>query len=72
MFVTAGKHGGTSVGSNPEVVEMLIATIFRDAKDRNIALRTIINTKKTLRLRSSLRSHYIALLMLLVILPAIS
>ena len=48
MFVTAGKHGGTSVGSNPEVVEMLIATIFRDAKDRNISLRTIINTREDL------------------------
>ena len=49
MFETAGKHGGTSVGSNPEVVEMLIATIFRDAKDRNIALRTIINTREDLK-----------------------
>ena len=48
MFETAGKHGGTSVGSNPEVVEMLIATIFRDAKDRNISLRTIINTREDL------------------------
>ncbi len=48
MFETAGKHGGTSVGSSPEVVEMLIATIFRDAKDRNISLRTIINTREDL------------------------
>ena len=48
MFETAGKHSGTSVGSNPEVVEMLIATIFRDAKDRNISLRTIINTREDL------------------------
>ena len=48
MFETAGKHGGTSVGSSPEVVEMLIATIFGDAKDRNISLRTIINTREDL------------------------
>ena len=48
MFETAGKHGGTSVGSSPEVVEMLIATIFGDAKDRNISLRTIINTGEDL------------------------
>lgn len=49
MFETAGKHGGTSVGSNPEVVEMLIATIFRDAKNRNISLRTIIHSKEDLK-----------------------
>lgn len=49
MFETAGKHGGTSVGSNPEVIEMLIATIFRDAKDRTIALRTQINTREDLK-----------------------
>ena len=48
IFETAGRHAGTSVGSNPEVVEMLIANIFRDAKDRNIALRTMINTRQDL------------------------
>lgn len=49
MFETAGKHGGTSVGSNPEVIEMLIATIFRDAKDRNVGLRTIIHNREDLK-----------------------
>lgn len=49
LFKTAGKHGGTSVGSNPEVVEMLIATLFRDAKNRNVCLRTLINKKEDLK-----------------------
>lgn len=49
MFDTANKHAGTSVGNNPEVIEMLIATIFRDAKNRNIALRTQLNTRADLK-----------------------
>lgn len=49
MFDTAGKHAGVSVGSNPEVIEMLIATIFRDAKDRNLSLRTQLNSRSDLQ-----------------------
>lgn len=49
MFSTASKYAGVNIDKNPEVIEMIIATIFRDSQDRNISLRTKLNSKNDLK-----------------------
>lgn len=49
LFDTATTIAGTSIGKNPEIVEILIATISRTHKDKMAYFRTSIKTEEDIK-----------------------
>ena len=46
LFDTAKEYADANVGSNPEVIQMMISLIARDKDNRNIYYRQIANTNQ--------------------------